>query len=170
MSIGESFLPEFEMEMSGTRRALERIPDEKLDWQAHPKSRTIGWVANHLAEIPGWVPGTLTQDVWDINPEGGEPYQSPALTAISQILELFDDGVAAAKKQLAATSDDDFAKLWSLKAGGETLITMPKADVIRRWVINHSIHHRGHLCVYLRLNDIAVPALYGPSADEQEPA
>lgn len=168
MTIAQSILPEFEAEMARTRKVLERVPDDKLDWKAHVKSNTIGWVACHLAEIPGWVEGTLTLDSWDINPEGGEPYQSPKLNSRQEILDLFDANVAAAKKHLAATPDEEFAKSWSLLSGGEALITMPKLGVIRIWVLNHIIHHRAHLCVYLRLNDIPVPAIYGPSADEQE--
>jgi len=168
MTIAESILPEFEIEMAGTRKVLERIAEDSLDWKAHPKSNTMGWVACHLAEIPGWVEGTLTQDAWDINPEGGTPYQSPKLDSLKEILDLFDANVAAAKKRIAATADEEFAKSWSLLSGGQALITMPKLGVIRTWVLNHAIHHRAHLCVYLRLNDIPVPALYGPSADEQE--
>ena len=167
MTIAESILPEFEMEMAGTRKTLERIPDDKLEWKAHSKSNSIGWVASHLAEIPGWVEGTLTQDSWDINPEGGKPYRTPELNARQQILDHFDVNVATAGKRIAATADDEFAKSWSLLSGGQPLITMPKLAVIRTWVLNHAIHHRAHLCVYLRLNDIAVPALYGPSGDEQ---
>ena len=167
MSIGESFVPEFDIEMAGTRKALERIPDEKLDWQAHEKSGSIGWVANHLAEIPGWVEGTLTADTWDINPVDGEPYKSPELASVKKILELFDTNIATARKRLAESPDEEFAKSWSLLSAGETLITMPKAGVIRTWVLNHTIHHRGILTVYMRLNDIPVPGLYGPSGDEQ---
>ncbi len=167
MSIAESILPEFEMEMAGTRKTLERIPDDKLGWKAHSKSNTIGWVASHLAEIPGWVEGTLTQDAWDINPPGGEPYRTTELTSRQQVLNQFDANVVAAGKCIAATADDEFAKSWSLLSGGQPLITMPKLAVIRTWVLNHTIHHRAHLCVYLRLNDIAVPALYGPSGDEE---
>jgi uncharacterized damage-inducible protein DinB len=168
MTIAESILPEFDMEMAGTRKTLERVPDDKLDWKAHPKSNTIGWVASHLAEIVGWVDGTLTQETWDINPEGGEPYRTVVLDKRQEILDLFDANVAAARKQIVATSDEEFARSWSLLSGGEKLITMPKLGVIRTWVLNHTIHHRGHLCVYLRLNDIPIPALYGPSGDEQE--
>ncbi len=166
MAIGPMFLPEFEEEMAGTRRVLERVPEQKLQWKAHEKSNTIGWVACHLAEIPGWVEGTLTQDVWDIHPVGGEPYRTPSFSTVKEILDCFDANVAAAKKQLAITSDEEFAKSWSLLSGGQTLITMPKLGVIRKWVINHTIHHRAHLCVYLRLNDVPVPGLYGPSGDE----
>jgi len=166
MSISESILPEFQLEMSSTRKVLERVPDDKLAWTAHEKSRSIGWVACHLAEIAGWVEGTLTQDSWDINPADGEPYQSPQLGSRQEILDLFDTSVAAATERIEATPDEEYGKSWSLLAGGEALMTLTKLAVIRRWVINHSIHHRGHLCVYLRLNDIPVPALYGPSGDE----
>ncbi len=167
MTISESLLPEFEMEMAGTRKVLERVPDDKLDWKVHEKSNTIGWVGNHLAEIPGWVEGTLTRDVWDLNPAGGEPYSSPKLGSCQEILDLFDSNVLDAKKRFAATPDEEYSKSWSLVSGDETLITMPKLGVIRTWVLNHTIHHRAHLCVYLRLNAIPVPALYGPSADEE---
>lgn len=167
MSIAEAILPEFEHEMAGTRKTLERVPDDKLDWKAHPKSNTIGWVAAHLAEIPGWVAGTLEKDSWDINPVGGEPYQSPKAESRQQILEVFDKNVAAARKAISATSDEAFRKQWSLLSGGKALMTMPRIAVIRSFVINHTIHHRAYLCAYLRLNDIPVPALYGPSGDEQ---
>ena len=167
MSISDSILPEFEHEMAGTRKVLERLTDDKLDWRVHEKSNTVGWVANHLAEIPGWVEGTLTADTWDIKPADGEPYASPKLATVAEIVALFDENVAAAKQRFAATPDEEYAKSWSLLSAGETLITMPKLGVIRTWVLNHTIHHRGHLCVYLRLNDIPVPSLYGPSADEE---
>lgn len=167
MSIAELILPEFEQEMAGTRKTLERIPEDKLNWKAHPKSNTIAWVGAHLAEIPGWVEGTLKQESWDIHPVGGEPYQSPKVTSRQQILDIFDKNVAAARPAIASTTDEGFMKKWSLLSGGQPLFTMPRLAVIRGFVISHTIHHRAHLCVYLRLNDVPVPALYGPSADEQ---
>lgn len=167
MSIAKTLLPEFEQEMAGTRKTLERIPDDKLEWRAHPKSNTIGWVASHLVEIPGWVEGTLTQSSWDLSPVGGEPYRTPALNSRREILDQFDANVAAAVKAIGATSDAEFQQDWSLLAGGKIVFTMPRVAVIRVFTINHLIHHRAHLCVYLRLNDIPVPALYGPSGDEQ---
>ncbi|MFO0949244.1 MAG: DinB family protein [Planctomycetota bacterium] len=167
MNIAQSLLPEFEQEMAGTRKTLERIPDDKLDWKAHPKSNSIGWVAAHLAEIPGWVEGTLTQDSWDLSPPGGEPYQTPTFTRTADILKSFDANVASAKKAIAAAKDPDLFKPWSLLMGGNVLFTMPRIAVLRTFVLSHTIHHRAHLCVYLRLNDIPVPALYGPSGDEQ---
>jgi len=123
-------------------------------------------VAAHLAEIPGWVGGTLTQDSWDINPVGGVPYKSPIATSRSQVLDLFDKNVAEARAAIVATPDSDYMHSWSLLSGGETLFKMPRIAVIRGFVLNHTIHHRAHLCVYLRLNDIPVPSLYGPSGDE----
>ena len=167
MSIAQMILPEFEQEMANTRKTLERIPDDKFGWKAHPKSNTIGWVCSHLAEIPGWVEGTLTLDSWDINPVGGEPYQSPKLTNRKDVLELFDKNVATAKKAIAATSDQAFMKNWSLLSGGQDLITMPRLGCIRGFMISHVIHHRAILTVYMRLNDIPVPSLYGPSGDEE---
>lgn len=166
MSYAESILPEFDQEMANTRKVLERVPDDKLDWRAHPKSNTIGWNANHLAEIPGWVEGTLTTPSWDVAPVGGERYRSPQLTSRREILDLFDRNVAAARKAIAGVKDEEMGKMWSLLQAGKPIFTMPRLAVIRSFVLNHIIHHRAHLCVYLRLNDIPVPGMYGPSGDE----
>jgi len=166
MTYGQSILPEFEQEMASTRKVLERVPEDKLDWRPHPKSNTIGWNANHLAEIPGWVAGTLAALEWDIAPPGGPAYQSPKLRSRREILELFDKNVASARQALAAVKDEEIDKTWSLLQAGKPLITMPRRAVIRSFVLNHLIHHRAILCVYLRLNDIPVPGMYGPSGDE----
>lgn len=166
MSIAQSMLPEFDQEMASTRKVLERVPDDKRDWKAHPKSNTIGWVATHLAEIPAWVGYTLHQNDFDVNPVGGEPYRTPKGLNRQQILELFDKNVAAAHQAIAAASDEQLMQPWSLLAGGQAIFTLPRAAVLRSFVISHIIHHRAHLCVYLRLNDIPVPGMYGPSADE----
>jgi uncharacterized damage-inducible protein DinB len=166
MTYAESILPEFDHEMANTRKVLERVPEDKLDWQPHPKSRTIGWNANHLAEIPGWVEGTLTQTEWDIAPVDGPRYQSPQLTSLQEILELFDRNVAAARRAIQAVRDEDMGQMWSLVKESKPLFTMPRATVIRSFVVNHLIHHRAHLLVYLRLNNIPVPGMYGPSGDE----
>lgn len=167
MSIAQMILPEFDQEMANTRKVLERIPDDKMNWKAHPKSNTIGWVASHLAEIPGWVAGTLTGDSWDIAPPGEEPYRTPNLATRAEVLAAFDRAVAEARPAIEATSDAEFMKSWSLLMGGQPIITLPRIGVVRSFVLNHTIHHRGHLCVYLRLNDVPVPGMYGPSADEQ---
>src|SRR4051794_13547138 len=106
MKYAETILPEFDQEMAKTRKVLERLPEDKLGWQPHPQSHTIGWNANHLAEILGWVEGMLTTPSWEIAPVGGQPYQSPKLTARQDILALFDRNVAAARKAIAAVKDD----------------------------------------------------------------
>lgn len=166
MSYAETILPEFEHEMANTRKVLERVPEDKLNWRAHPKTNTIGWNANHLVEIPGWVEGTLTKTSWDFAPAGGEHYQSPKLTSRREMLEIFDRNVAAARKALAAAKDSEMGTTWSLLQAGKPIFTMPRTAVIRNFVLNHLIHHRAHLCVYLRMNDIPVPGMYGPSGDE----
>ena len=166
MTYAEGILPEFDQEMASTRKVLERVPDDKLSWRAHPKSNTIGWNANHLAEIPGWVEGTLTTESWDFAPVGGDQYRSPDLGSRREILELFDRNVAAARKAIAAVRDEDMSLSWSLLQGGQPILTMSRSAVIRGLIVNHAIHHRAHLCVYLRLNDIPVPSMYGPSGDE----
>jgi uncharacterized damage-inducible protein DinB len=166
MTIVNSLLPDFDQEMASTRKVLERVPEDKLDWQPHSKSHTIGWNANHLAEIPSWVVETLTKTALDISPPGGPPYQSPSFRTRQQILDIFDKNVAAARQALAAAKDADFDVLWSLQKAGQTIFTMPRRAVLRSFVINHMIHHRAILCVYFRLNDIPVPGMYGPSADE----
>jgi uncharacterized damage-inducible protein DinB len=121
----------------------------------------------HLAELPGWVGMALNQDSVDIAPVGGQPYRTPAATSRQDVLDRFDQHVAAARAAIAAASDEQFMKPWSLLMGGKVIFTLPRAAVLRSFVLSHSIHHRAHLCVYLRLNDVPVPALYGPSADEQ---
>jgi uncharacterized damage-inducible protein DinB len=166
MTYAQTILPEFEQEAASTRKVLERIPEDKLDWRPHPKSNTIGWNANHLAEIPGWVEGTLAHAEFDMAPVGGPRYQSPKLTTRNEILDLFDRNVAAAKKAFAAARDEAMGEMWSLTEGGKPLLTLPRAAAIRGFVLNHLIHHRAILLVYLRLNGIPVPGMYGPSGDE----
>ena len=167
MSLSQAILPEFEHEMANTKKVLERIPEDKLEWKIHEKSNTIGWVGMHLAEIPGWADMSLNQDSLDIAPPGGEPYRTPVPTSKQEILDRFDQNVDAARKAIASASDEQFMKPWSLLKGGETVFTMPRAAILRSFVLNHNVHHRAHLCVYLRVNEIPVPALYGPSADEE---
>lgn len=166
MSIAQMLLPEYDQEMASTRKTLERVPEDKLDWKAHPKSNTIGWVSCHLAEIPGYTEGTILEDSFDMNPPGGEPYRTPTFKTRKEILAAFDQNVASGRKALEGVSDAALGKSWSLLSGGQPLMTMSKLEVIRMFVLNHMIHHRAILTVYLRLNDVPVPGLYGPSADE----
>ena len=168
MSIGKSMIPEFDMEMANTRKMLERIPDDKLDWKIHEKSNTIGWVANHLADIPAWVDMTLSHDAFDVEPEPGQTYQQPNEQSAAAIVALFDKNVSQARRLLEEVEDQKLHEPWKLLKQGEEILTMPRIAVIRTWVLNHTIHHRAHLCVYFRVNDVPVPGLYGPSADETD--
>jgi uncharacterized damage-inducible protein DinB len=166
MTYAETILPEFDQEMANTRKVLERIPDDRLDWQPHPRSHTIGWNANHLANLPDWLVHTLGTRELDLAPVGGEPYAFPKRTSRQEILEMFDANVAAARKAIAEVKDEEMGRPWTLSQGGKPLLSMPRSAVVRGLVLNHIIHHRAILCVYLRLNDIPVPGMYGPSGDE----
>ncbi|MBZ5525269.1 MAG: DinB family protein [Acidobacteriia bacterium] len=168
MPLNQSMLGEYDQEMANTRKTLERIPEDKFDWAPHPKSMKLGSLAQHLAEMAGWVAETLSKDALDIAPTG-EYVQSPRLSSRQALLALFDDNVSQGRELLSQASDDAvMMKPWSLQANGQTLFTLPKAGVLRSFVMNHMIHHRAQLGVYLRLNNIPVPALYGPSADENK--
>ena len=166
MAPAELLIPEFDAEMTATRRVLERVPDGKASWQPHPKSMTLGRLATLVAELPGWVVNALTRDELDIMPLGGPPPKFEALASTKQILELFDRNVIAARAALVETTDAEFKKPWAFKVGGRTVDTNPKYTVYRRSVLNHLAHHRGQLTVYLRLTSAPVPAVYGPTADE----
>jgi uncharacterized damage-inducible protein DinB len=166
MGLSESLLPEFDNEMAGTRKTLERVPIEKFDWKPHEKSTAMGGLATHVSNIPTWVGYTIDQDSLDLAP-GGKPLP-PAERAKSQgeLLASFDANVTKARAAIAGASDEELFKPWTLMSNGNTLMTLPKIAVLRSFVMNHLIHHRAQLGVYLRLNDIPVPSIYGPSADE----
>ena len=166
MTYAATLLPEFDQEMANTRKVLERIPEDKLDWRAHPKSNTIGWNANHVADLVNWLAQALTRPSLDVAPVGGEPYPFPKLTSRRELLDLFDRNGAAARAAITALRDEEMVQMWTLLRAGQPIFTMPRAAVVRGVVLNHLIHHRAHLCVYLRLNDIPVPGMYGPSGDE----
>ena len=167
MALSEALLPEFDQEMANTRQTLERVPEDKLGWKPHEKSGTMGWLATHLANIPGWVTFTLDNDSLDLAPPGGASVGPlPPANSRNELLEMFDKNVAAARVALAGAGDAQLAKSWSLLKGGKTVLSMPRIAVLRSFVMNHSIHHRAQLGVYLRLNNVPVPAIYGPSADE----
>ena len=166
MSISEALLPEFDQEMDGARRTLERVPDDRFDWKPHPKSGSMIWLASHLADVPYWAALTIQQDELDLMP-GGKPLPQPPLpTSVRQMLTMFDERVVEARAAIAATDDAAFSRPWTFLRNGVTVFSMPRIMVLRTFVMNHLIHHRAQLGVYLRLNDIPVPALYGPSADE----
>jgi uncharacterized damage-inducible protein DinB len=170
MAIRDGILPEFDREMAVTRRVLERVPEGKPDYRPHEKSMPLDRLAGHVAEVPGWAKETMLQDSVDVNPPGNPPpaqNMSLKMTSRKQLLEEFDKRAAAGRAAIAGASDEDFMKPWSLMAGGKAVFTLPKIAVLRGFVMNHMIHHRGQLSVYLRLNNVPVPSIYGPSADEQ---
>jgi uncharacterized damage-inducible protein DinB len=166
MRISDTLLPEYDQEMANTRKMLARVPDEKWGWKPHAKSAAMGQLANHLMNIPSWMAVTLDTDSLDFAPVDGPAYQSPSAASNKELLEMFDQMAAAGRAALAKAEDDNFMKPWSLLQAGHVIFTMPKAACIRAMVLNHLVHHRGQLSVYLRLNDIPVPGMYGPSADE----
>jgi uncharacterized damage-inducible protein DinB len=166
MSISASLLPEFDQEMANTRKTLERIPDDKFDWKPHEKSWAMGGLATHLANLPIWTVYTINQDSLDLAPPGGGSFTVEPKNTRQELLEDFDKNAAAARDAIAGASDEEMLKPWTLLKSGVTLMTLPKIAVLRSFVMNHIIHHRGQFTVYLRLNDVPVPSIYGPSADE----
>ena len=162
MSISASLLPEYDHEMSITRKTLERIPNEKFDWAPHPKSMTVVRLTSHLAHIPYWAVMTISHDTLDL---AAGPPMAPVANQAAALVD-FDKNVAAGREAIAACSDETWMKPWSLMMGEKTLMTLPKIAVVRSWVMNHNVHHRAQMGVYLRLLGIPVPAVYGPSADE----
>lgn len=165
MAISESILPEFDHEMANTRKTLERVPDDKFDWKPHEKSMAMGALASHLANLPSWGSLTVESDSFDLAP-GGEPSTQPAFNSGKDLIAAFDENIAKTRSAIAGASDQELFKPWTLLSNGSTILTMPKVAVLRSFVMNHVIHHRAQLGVYLRLNDIPVPSIYGPSADE----
>jgi uncharacterized damage-inducible protein DinB len=165
MSIGESMLPEFDHEMANTRKTLERVPDDKFGWKPHAKSFPMGHLASHLANLPGWTMVTIDMDEFDMAPEGQQA-KTPECHTRQELLDTFDNNVTRARTALAGVADEKMFQNWSLLAGGHRVLSMPRVGVLRSFVMNHLIHHRAQLGVYLRLNDIPVPSIYGPSADE----
>jgi uncharacterized damage-inducible protein DinB len=165
MAVSEELLEEFDSEMASARRTLERIPQDKLDWKPHEKSMSLGRLAGHVAELPGFGATIVRTDFLDLSqrPAGQKP-----LVAESQkhVLEVFDSKVAEARAAIAATSDADWAKAWSLSLGEKKIYIGSRIGAVRRMMMNHLIHHRAQLGVYLRLTGVAVPSVYGPSADE----
>jgi uncharacterized damage-inducible protein DinB len=160
--IVDALVPEFDHEMTTTRKLLERVPEGKFDWKPHPRSMSLGVLATHVATIPHWGEVTLTQSEIDLGGGG----VAEAARSRGELLAAFDKNVAATRAALVGKSDAELMAPWSLKSSGRTMFTMPKAAVWRSFVMNHVIHHRAQLSVYLRLNDVPVPSMYGPSADE----
>jgi uncharacterized damage-inducible protein DinB len=164
--LSQLILPEFDQEMATTRRILERVPEGVGDWKPHTKSMTLARLAGHVAELPGWGVNTLRQTELDFAPAGQAAYQPTLFTTRAETLKVFDDGVKACREAISSATDEDFQVMWTLKRAGQKLMSMPRFAVLRSMVLNHIIHHRAQLGVFLRLNDVAIPGSYGPSADE----
>jgi len=164
VSIAQALLPEFDQEMKSTRKLLECVPDGKFDYKPHEKSMTLGRLAAHIAELPNYLVATLGLERLDLT--GKEEQFVP--TTRQQLLDHFDKVSAEARELLAKATDEDLAKIWTLTYKGQQIFSMPRAAVLRGMCLSHLYHHRGQLGVYLRLNDVAFPGMYGPSADEMK--
>jgi uncharacterized damage-inducible protein DinB len=162
MALIDALLPEFDHEMTVTRKLLERVPEDRFDFKPHPKSYSLGQLAQHLATVPMWGAITINQSELDMG--GAQPL--PLVTDRSALLALFDGHVAGTRAALVGKSDAELMAPWTLKSSGKTLFSMPKAAVWRSFVMSHLIHHRGQLSVYLRMQDVKLPSMYGPTADE----
>ena len=162
MPLVDALLPEFDHEMTVTRKLLERVPDGNLDWKPHPKSMTLGQLAQHVATLPMW--GSMTLNLVELDLGGSQPLQP--MTSRAELLAFFDQNVAVTRAALVGRSDSEMMVPWALKRDGHTIFSMPRAGVWRGFVMSHLIHHRAQLSVYLRMNDVPIPSMYGPSADE----
>jgi uncharacterized damage-inducible protein DinB len=162
MALKDALLAEFDHEMGTTRKLLERVPDDKLAWRPHEKSMTLGALATHIGSLPQWTGLILNETSFDL---AAAPPPEPPRTSRAGILALFD----ASRRQARAAMDKldaEYAVAWTLKRDGQEVFSIPRSAALRSFVLSHVIHHRGQLSVYLRLNDVPVPAIYGPSADE----
>jgi uncharacterized damage-inducible protein DinB len=164
MTLIDSIAMEFEHEAQTTRRHLERLPNDKLDWRPHEKSFTARGLASHIVECTGWADSIFNMDELDIDPA---TYKSYLATSVDDLLKAFDDKVADGTRILAGVADTDLVQPWRLKVMGRVRFEKPRAAVFRDFTLSHLIHHRGQLSVYLRLLDIPVPGSYGPTADER---
>jgi uncharacterized damage-inducible protein DinB len=164
MAIAQALLPEFDHEMATTRKMLERFPEDKVEWRPHDTSMTLGRLAGHVSELPGWVVPTISQEKLELDPSTIVPV---VMKSREEVLKKFDETVKVSRAVIAGASDEALMKPWSLVVSGHTAFTMPKAVVLRTFVMNHMIHHRGQLAAFYRIAGVPVPSLYGPSKDEQ---
>jgi uncharacterized damage-inducible protein DinB len=165
MSIAQALLPEFDQEMANTRKILELVPEDKLDYKPHDKSMPLGRLAGHVAEMAGWGTTTMSTEGLELTSGNTKPF---APKSRKELLDSFDKGVKEARAAIAAAKDEDFDVIWTLSYNGQTIFSLPRGAVIRSMVISHVIHHRAQLGVYLRLNEVEFPGMYGPSADEMK--
>jgi len=162
VSISDTLIAELDQETPATRKALERVPEDKLKWKPHEKSMPLGRLATHIAEVPAWGKVTIAQDTLALD----SSFDPTILGSVSEVLSLFDENVSMFRELLATTPDEEFKRTWTMTHGGKEVFADTKLSVVRRMVMNHLVHHRGQLSVYLRLIDVPLPMTYGPSADE----
>ena len=164
MTIAESMLAELSQEVPGTRAMIERLPEGKFDWKPHEKSMPLGRLVSHIVELLAWVVPTVKQDelVLDL-----EHYEPPKQASPAAAVDALQKNLADAQSALAGVTDEHLSHIWYLKGGDTLLVEMPRVAVLRSMILNHMIHHRGQLSVYMRMLDVPLPATYGPSADEQ---
>jgi uncharacterized damage-inducible protein DinB len=162
-SLKQLALGDLDHELETTRRVLERVPEQHLGWKPHAKSFSLAQLATHLTQIPHWITITVTQD--ELDAAAAPRIQPPATHA--EIMRRFDDNVAEARQALQNADESTFGDSWTLRAGAHVILSMPRLAVLRSFCLSHMIHHRGQLSVYLRLLDVPVPSIYGPTADEQ---
>lgn len=168
MPMNQTLLEEFKREMDHTRKCIERIPQDKWDWKPHEKSWKMGDLATHIANITGWMAMNINTDSLDLAPPLGDPVKPILTSTVQEVLEVFDKGVSEGMSALVEVADEHLRAPWVLLRGGVQLYSAPRIEDIRYNILNHHIHHRAQLCVYLRLCDVPIPAIYGPSADEEE--
>jgi uncharacterized damage-inducible protein DinB len=166
MGLSEALLREFDLEMASTRKTLERIPEDKLTWKPHEKSMGLGRLAGHLAELPGFGLRMTQVEAFDLAASRQQGQKPQVAESQKHVLEIFDKNVALLREALAKASDADLQKNWTLSLGEKKFYDGPRIGALRRMMMNHMIHHRAQLGVYLRLNGVPVPSVYGPSADE----
>ena len=167
MSIAETLLPEFDHEMATTRRLLERVPEADAQWRPHPKSYALGDLAAHIARIPMWGRFVFEQPELDVGAPANAALARASFTTTAELVNRLDANVREARAALATAPDEAMRTKWALKNGGTTVFSLPRAAVFRAFIMSHMIHHRGQLSVYLRLRDVALPSIYGPTADER---
>ena len=165
MALADSLLPEFDQELATTRRVLEACPADRADWKPHPKSFSVGELGLHIANLLTWAGRTLEATEYDVDPPDGSAAPAPVFESVAANLTRFDQNSAAARASIANATDEDLKVHWTLKHAGRELFTLPRLACLRSFILNHLIHHRGQLTVYLRQLEVPLPQVYGPTAD-----